>query len=72
MAGLDEQRQSTVLEQGERDKVERESEEGPSSPFYNGLGYQVTVGKSISGYRQVTVRVESSQNARSLGHCLRD
>jgi hypothetical protein len=26
----------------------------------------------IPGYSQVTVGVESSQNARSLGHCLRD
>jgi hypothetical protein len=34
------------------------SEEGPSSSFYSGLGCQVTVG------------VEPSQNARSLGHCL--
>jgi hypothetical protein len=28
------------------------------------------VGRSIPGYGQVTVRVESSQNARSMGHCL--
>ena len=48
------------------------SEEGPSSSFYSGLGYQVTVGRSIPGYSQVTVGVESSQNARSLGHCLHD
>ena len=33
---------------------------------------RVTVGRSIPGYCQVTVRVESSQNARSLGHCLCD
>jgi hypothetical protein len=30
------------------------------------------MGRSIPGYSQVTVGVESSQNARSLGHCLRD
>jgi hypothetical protein len=30
------------------------------------------VGRSIHGYCQVTVRVESSQNARSLGHCMTD
>jgi hypothetical protein len=27
------------------------------------------MGKSIPGYTQVTVEVESSQNSRSLGHC---
>ena len=97
--GLDEQRQSVVLELcyrkagGKREERERgggrgrerekareeskkgeslESEEGPSSPFYSGLGYQITVGRSIPGYSQVTVGVESSQNARSLGHCLHD
>ena len=53
------------------ESLEREEEE-PSSPFYSGLGYQVTVGRSIPGYSQVTVGVESSQNARSLGHFLRD
>jgi hypothetical protein len=30
------------------------------------------VGRSIPGYSQVTVGVESSQNARNLGHCLCD
>ena len=30
------------------------------------------MGRSIPGYSQVPVGVESSQNARSLGHCLRD
>ena len=38
-------------------------------PFIVG---RVTVGRNIPGYCQVTVRVESSQNARSLGHCLHD
>ena len=33
---------------------------------------QVTMGRSIPGYSQVTVGLECSQNARSLGHCLRD
>jgi hypothetical protein len=33
---------------------------GQEASLNSGLGYQVTVG------------VESSQNARSLGHCLRD
>jgi hypothetical protein len=28
------------------------------------------VGRSIPGYCQVTVGVESRQNTRSLGHCL--
>jgi hypothetical protein len=28
------------------------------------------VGRSIPGYSQVTVGVESGQNARSLGHCV--
>jgi hypothetical protein len=28
------------------------------------------VGRSIPDYCQVTVKVESSQNARSLGHCV--
>jgi hypothetical protein len=36
-------------------------------PFIVG---RVSVGRHIPGYCQVTVRVESSQNARSLGHCL--
>jgi hypothetical protein len=40
------------------------------SSILGGLGYQVTVGRSIPGYSQVTVGMESSQNARSLGHCL--
>ena len=30
---------------------------------------QVTVGRSILGCCQVTVRVESRQNIRGLGHC---
>ena len=30
------------------------------------------MGRSISGYSQMTVVVESSQNARSLGHCKTD
>jgi hypothetical protein len=30
------------------------------------------VGRSIPDYCQVTVRVESSQNARNLGHCVTD
>jgi hypothetical protein len=38
----------------------KESKEGPSSPFYSGLICQVTVGRSIPGYNQVTVGVESS------------
>jgi hypothetical protein len=66
-------------EKGEREELEskkgeslKESIEGSSSPLYSGLGYQVTVGRSIPGYIQVTVGVESSQNARSLEHCLRD
>jgi hypothetical protein len=33
---------------------------------------QVTMGRNIPGYSQVTVGVESSQNAISLEHCLRD
>jgi hypothetical protein len=28
--------------------------EGQSSSFYSGLGYQVTAGRSIPGYSQVT------------------
>jgi hypothetical protein len=47
----------------------KENEEGPHRPFYSGLGYQITVGRSIPDYSQVT-GVESSQNARILGHCL--
>jgi hypothetical protein len=47
----------------------RESEEGPNRSFYSGLGYQVTVGRSIPGSSLVTVGMETSQNARSLGHC---
>jgi hypothetical protein len=50
----------------------KDSKEGSSSSFYSGLGYQVTVRRSISGYSQLTVGVESSKNARSLGHCLLD
>jgi hypothetical protein len=60
------------LEMRVKRKKLKESEEGPSSPFYSGLGYRVTVGRSIPGYSQVTVGVESSQNAKSLGHCLCD
>jgi hypothetical protein len=50
------------------------SKEGPSSFFYILLPCccQVTVGRGIPGYSQVTVGVESSQNARSLGLCLCD
>ena len=33
---------------------------------------QVTVERSIPGYHQVTMGTESSQNARSLGHCMTD
>ena len=33
---------------------------------------RLAVGRSIPGYCQVIVRVESIQNARSLGHCLHD
>ena len=57
------------LEMRVKRKKLKESEEGPSSPFYSGLGYQVTVGRSIPGYSQVTMGVEPSQNARSLEHC---
>ena len=41
---------------------------GRSIPGYS----QVTVGKSIPDYSQVIVGVESIQNDRSLGNCLRD
>ena len=51
------------LERRVRKVRAKESKEGPSSPFYSGLGYQVTVGRSIPGYSQITVGVESSQNA---------
>jgi hypothetical protein len=30
------------------------SKEGPSSSFYSGLGYPVTVGRSIAAYSQIT------------------
>jgi hypothetical protein len=60
------------LERSIRKVSTKEREEGPRSSFYSGLGYQETVGRSIPGYSQVTVGVASSQNARSLGHCLRD
>jgi hypothetical protein len=33
-----------------------ECKEGPSSPFCSGLGYQVTVRRSIPGYSQVIGR----------------
>jgi hypothetical protein len=36
-------------------RASRESEEGPGSPSYSGLGYQVTVGRSVPVYIQVTV-----------------
>jgi hypothetical protein len=51
-----------------------EREVGPRSPFYSGLPCccQVTVGRSIPSYFQVTVGVVSSQSARSLGLCLCD
>ena len=58
------------LERRVRKVRAKESKEGPSSPFYSKLGYQVTVGRSIPGYSQITVGVESCQNSRSLGHCL--
>jgi hypothetical protein len=51
---------------------DKKSEEGPSSPFYSGLGYQLTMGRSIPGYSRVTIGVESSQKTKSLGHCLCD
>ena len=56
-------------DKNERGESLREREQGPSSPFYSGLGYLtvVAVGMTIPGYCQVTVRVESSQNVRSLG-----
>jgi hypothetical protein len=60
------------LERRVRKVRAKESKAGPSSSFYCGLGYQVTVGRIIPDYSQVTVGMESSQNARSLGHCLRD
>jgi hypothetical protein len=48
----------------------KKNEEGPSSPFYSELGYEVTVGRGIPENSQVTVGVESSQNARCLEHCV--
>jgi hypothetical protein len=99
--GLDEQRQSMVLEfycrkaERKRDRDRpvmatwregkgregglekrvrkmraKESEEGPSSSFYSGLGYQITLGRNIPGCSQVwsQVWVDSNQNARSLEH----
>ena len=74
------------MERGERERrrardeskkgesLKRKREERPSSLFYSGLGYLVVaaVGRSMPGYSQVTMSVESSQNARRLGHCLRD
>jgi hypothetical protein len=57
----------------ERKKVRaKESKKGISNSFYSGLGYQVTVGRSIPGYSHVTMEVESSHNAKSLEHCLCD
>ena len=72
MAEWREREEARGLERKQEKHERQQREEGPSSPFYSGLGYQVTVGRSIPGYSQVTVGVESSQNARSLGHCLCD
>jgi hypothetical protein len=58
----------------ERQELKRERR-GQAAPFIVGwvtLLFQVTVSQSIPGSSQITVRVESSQNTRSLGHCLCD
>lgn len=44
---------------------------GANCPLYGGLGY-LPVGQGIPGCGQMTVGVESIQNAGSLGDCLRD
>jgi hypothetical protein len=53
------------LERRIRKVKAKEREEGPSNPFYSGLGYQVTMGRNIPGYSQGTVGVESSQNTEA-------
>ena len=55
----------------------REREEAPRIPFYRewaGLSCscRVAVRRSIPGCCQITLRVESRENARSLRLCLQD
>ena len=70
-------------EESERRRARDESKKGESlkrerrdnQPLLLQAGLsccQVTLGRSTPGYSQVTVGMESSQNARSLGHCLHD